>query len=283
MLDLGLIEIAARIVSGTLIGFCIGLTGVGGGVLVIPTLTLLFKLPPSTAVGTASLYAFLTKVAATVHHCRLKNIAARTAAWFLVGAVPATITIAALITRTLARLEGDSSAIQTFQGNLRLFIACLILLSCVMLIVNMIRGLRRTDEERGPSGLAAAIAVRPALHKQLAIGLGALVGGLIGATSVGGGVIMVPLLIFVFGLSSSQTVGTSILIAAVLTPVTSAIYLIGGEIDLGTAISMAAGSMVGVPFGSRLSVRLPENTLKAVVVGVVVVAALLMLAGNGST
>ena len=74
---------------------------------------------------------------------------------------------------------------------------------------------------------------------------------------------------------------SSILIAVVLTFVTSAIYFAGGELDLWTAISMAAGSMAGVPLGSRLSVRLPENILKGVVITVILIAAVLMLSGNG--
>ena len=69
---LSLLELAGRLVLGILIGFCIGMTGVGGGVLVLPALTILLRMNPVVAVGTASFYAFLTKVSATFHHIKLK-------------------------------------------------------------------------------------------------------------------------------------------------------------------------------------------------------------------
>ena len=62
MFDLTSLDIIARLVIGLVIGFCIGLTGVGGGVLMIPALTELLGFNTTQAVGTTSLYAFLTKI-----------------------------------------------------------------------------------------------------------------------------------------------------------------------------------------------------------------------------
>lgn len=47
--------------SGLLVGFLVGLTGVGGGSLMTPILVLLFHVHPATAVGTDLLYAAATK------------------------------------------------------------------------------------------------------------------------------------------------------------------------------------------------------------------------------
>ncbi|MBL7076128.1 MAG: sulfite exporter TauE/SafE family protein [Kiritimatiellae bacterium] len=279
MFDFGIEGLALRLVSGTFIGFCIGLTGVGGGVLVIPTLTLLFKLPASVAVGTASLYSFITKVSATFHHYKLKTVDTFTATWFLVGAVPTNIAVATAINMAVRRLGSESDAIVHFQAGLKLFIAYVIIFSCVMLVINMIRGLK-SQANAEVTGLAKKVMASKTRHRTVAALLGTIVGALIGSTSVGGGVIIVPMLIFFFGMTSSRTVGTSILIAVVLTLVTSAVFLIGGEMDLATAVCMAAGSMIGVPLGSKLSVKLPEKVLKVVVVAVIVTAAVLMLRGN---
>jgi len=279
--DFGIEGLALRLVAGTFIGFCIGLTGVGGGVLVIPTLTLLFKLPASVAVGTASLYSFITKVSATFHHYKLKTVDTMTATWFLVGAIPTNIAVATGINAAVHRLGSESDAIVHFQSGLKLFIAYVIIASCVLLVINMIRGLR-DQANSGVSKLAYAVTSSKVRHRTTAALLGTIVGALIGSTSVGGGVIIVPMLIFFFGMTSSRTVGTSILIAVVLTLVTSAVFLIGGEMDITTAICMAAGSLVGVPLGSKLSVKLPDKILKMVVVAVIITAAVLMLRGNSS-
>ncbi|MBT3297202.1 MAG: sulfite exporter TauE/SafE family protein [Verrucomicrobia bacterium] len=280
MFEFGIDGIVLRLVSGAFIGFCIGLTGVGGGVLVIPTLTLLFKLPASVAVGTASLYSFITKVSATFHHYKLKTVDTMTAIWFLIGAVPTNIAVATAINMAVRRLGSESEAIVHFQAGLKLFIAYVIIFSCVMLVINMIRGLKSQGHAE-VTKLATYVLATKTRHRTTAALLGTIVGALIGSTSVGGGVIIVPMLIFFFGMSSSRTVGTSILIAVVLTLVTSAVFLIGGEMDIATAVCMAVGSMVGVPLGSKLSVKLPEKILKIVVVVVIVTAAILMLSGNG--
>jgi uncharacterized membrane protein YfcA len=277
---MGFTGIVFRVISGLIIGFCIGLTGVGGGVLVIPTLTLLFKLPPSVSVGTASLYAFITKVSATFHHYKLKTVDTMTAMWFLVGAIPTNIAVATAINTAVHRLGSESDAIVQFQERLKLFIAYVIIFSCIMLVINMIRGLKSKANGEA-SGLAKAVMATKGRHRIVAALLGSLVGALIGSTSVGGGVIIVPMLIFFFGMTSSRTVGTSILIAVVLTLVTSTVFLLGGEMDVMTAVLMAAGSMAGVPVGSRLSVRLPEKILKIIVVIVIVIAAVLMLSKGG--
>lgn len=47
--------------SGLLVGFVVGLTGVGGGSLMTPLLVMFFGVNPATAVGTDLLYAAITK------------------------------------------------------------------------------------------------------------------------------------------------------------------------------------------------------------------------------
>ncbi len=282
LLGFGWDGLLLRLVAGTAIGFSIGLTGVGGGVLVIPALTLLFGLETSVAVGTASLYSFLTKVVATVHHIRLRTIDWRTSGWFLVGAVPANVGVSRFVTATVARLGAGSAAVVSFQHGLKLFIAGVILISCAAMVGNLVRGARCRSSGVMAGGLALYITGHPTLRCLVPGVLGVIVGALIGATSVGGGVLIIPMLIIFLGMSASRTVGTSIFIAVVLTFVTSAVYLFGNQLDYATAIGMALASFVGVPFGSRLSVRMPDRLLKVLVIAVVLVAvALLMLGGFG--
>ena len=63
-----------ELIIGTSIGLTIGMTGIGGGVLLMPALTVILSIPASIAVGTASLYSFLTKIYATIEHIRFKNL-----------------------------------------------------------------------------------------------------------------------------------------------------------------------------------------------------------------
>lgn len=257
-----------RLALGVVIGFCIGLTGVGGGVLGLQAMTLALGMDPIKAVGTTSLYIFLTNISASFHHAKLKNISWPSVARVLGGAVPANILVALWISQ-----QGGNDA---FKHSLKTFIICIVFFSIGVMVLNALKQV--ASEERS---LAARIQRHGVLRNGLCIGLGAIIGGLIGATSVGGGVLIVPLLIIVFGLSASRTVGSSIFIAMVLTFVTSLIYGKGGELDYHSALIMAAGSLLGVRQGSKLSVRLHDALLRWIMIGLILVAAVMMLISHG--
>ncbi len=57
---------------GLLVGTLVGLTGVGGGVLMTPILIIVMGIPPSTAIGTDLFYAAITKIVGAVQHWNLK-------------------------------------------------------------------------------------------------------------------------------------------------------------------------------------------------------------------
>lgn len=267
--DLSIAEIVLRLLLGTVIGFSIGLTGVGGGVLVLPALTVILRIDPIMAVGTTTLYSFLTKITATVQHWRLKTIDWNTAIRFLMGAVPANIATALWVSR--------QGANEHFKQSLTRFIVGAVFFSVFMMVLNMVTRSKPKVVEKEHE-LAEHIQETKAIRIELCLLLGAVCGGLIGATSIGGGILVVPMLIILFGLSTHRTVGTANAITLVLALLTSLIYGIHGEQDRVTALIMAVGSVVGVYHGSRLSVKMPELFLRTIVVVLVLVAAIMMLA-----
>jgi len=269
LFGLDILEIAIRLGLGLVIGFSIGLTGVGGGVLMLPALTLLLKMNPVMAVGTASLYSFLTKLSATFHHVKLKTIDWTISLLFLVGALPANAVVSFWVIHRGASKE--------FQQGLRIFITGTVFFCVGAMVLNLISHLRNQSNRTGGNTLADRIKARPVLCRTLGVFAGAVVGALIGATSIGGGVLIIPLLMLLFGLDARRTVGSSIFIAVVLTLLTSLIYSKGGDTDMVTAAVMAAGSLIGVPSGSKLSVKIPDKLLQGVMIVLVFVAAIMML------
>lgn len=269
--DLTLAEIALRLLLGTVIGFCVGLTGVGGGILVLPALTLILRIDPIVAVGTTTLFSFLSKITATLHHFKLKTIDWNIAARILAGAVPANI-----ITSLWVSNRGDDLH---FKLVLTRFIVGVVIFSVFIMVFNMITRARPRVVEKERE-LAEHLQETRFIRIELCILLGAICGGLIGATSIGGGVLIVPMLIILFGLTASRTVGTAILIAFILTMITSLIYGIHGEQDRITAVIMAVGSLAGVYQGSKLSVKMPELFLRIIIVVLVLVASIMMLGSS---
>lgn len=274
-MDVDVLTTVVQLAAGALIGACIGMTGIGGGVLILPVLTLGFGLPPTVAVGTAHLYSCLCKLPAVFFHFRQGTIRFRTSAYFLVGAVPATIAVALWITGYAGAMDPADPAWLELQTNLRQFIAAVVILSGLLILWHMFM---RTGSHAAP-GRRTPARVTGAKVLLVAV-LGAVIGGLIASTSVGSGILIVPLMIIIFRLTAVDTVGSSIFIALTLTLTSSIIYAGSSQLDLAIAVTMAAGSLVGVPLGVRMSRRIPERYLQITITALVLAAGAIMLFGG---
>jgi uncharacterized membrane protein YfcA len=94
-------------------------------------------------------------------------------------------------------------------------------------------------------------------------GIGLFAGVLSGLFGIGGGIVIVPLLVLVVGLTTTQAAGTSL--AALLLPVGALgalEYWRGGFVDLGFAAVLAVGLLVGAYLGARLGISLPVEVVQ---------------------
>ena len=92
--------------------------------------------------------------------------------------------------------------------------------------------------------------------------LAGILGGLLG---LGGGLIMIPALIFFMGFTQHQATGTSL--AVMLPPIglfAAYNYYKAGQVNLKYALIIAAAFMAGSWLSSRVAVSIPENTLRRV-------------------
>jgi len=93
--------------------------------------------------------------------------------------------------------------------------------------------------------------------------IGLLAGVLSGLFGIGGGIVIVPLLVLVVGLTTTQAAGTSL--AALLLPVGALgalEYWRAGQIDLGIAVVLAGGLLIGAYAGARLGISLPVEVVQ---------------------
>ncbi len=93
--------------------------------------------------------------------------------------------------------------------------------------------------------------------------LGTAAGVLSGLLGIGGGIIMVPALVLLFGLSQHQAQGTSL--AVMIPPVgllAAMVYYKKGFINIPVAVLVAAGFLIGGLIGAKVSINIPEETLK---------------------
>jgi uncharacterized protein len=108
--------------------------------------------------------------------------------------------------------------------------------------------------------------------------IGLLAGMLSGLVGVGGGIIMVPMLVLVLGLSQHQAQGTSLTVLVV--PVTAIAvfnYYKEGYINWKYAAVIALFFVVGSYFGSKLAINLDQKMLKKVFSVVLIIIAGKML------
>jgi uncharacterized membrane protein YfcA len=114
--------------------------------------------------------------------------------------------------------------------------------------------------------------------KLLTIGLG---GGLLsGLLGVGGGIVMVPLLVFWAGYAQREAHATSLGAIIPISIAGIATYGVAGQVRWWDAIGLAAGSIVGARIGAGLLARIDERLLK-VVFGVFLVGVAVLMGARG--
>jgi uncharacterized membrane protein YfcA len=111
-------------------------------------------------------------------------------------------------------------------------------------------------------------------RKWFTVGTGAVVGFLVGLTSVGSGTLIIVALLFLFpALPSSRLVGTDVTHAAFLVTAAGLAHWQGGNVEWPLVFNLLAGSLPGVFAGSRLTTRVPDGYLRPVL------ATLLLITG----
>lgn len=237
-------------VIGFIVGMLIGITGMGGGALVTPALILFAGVPPLRAVGSDLVFAALTKLVAAREHLSSGSVDVPVVRALATGSLPAALISTVVLQRYLDRPGTEQVVMQTLGG---------VLVVAALLIVA--RGFRRVRlAGRIPrGGLVAG---------------GAVVGALVGLTSVGSGTLVIATLSFTTALPARTLVGTDTVHALALTSVAALAHLRLGTVDPVLTALLLAGSIPGVVLGARLTPRVPDEVLRGVLAAVLLVAGL---------
>lgn len=108
--------------------------------------------------------------------------------------------------------------------------------------------------------------------------LGLLAGGLSGLVGIGGGIIIVPALVFLLGFSQQTAQGTSLAMLLLPTGILAVItYYKAGHIDVKVALLLALGFVFGALFGAKVANTIPTPILKKIFGGVLMLVALRMI------
>src|SRR3954447_9754766 len=233
------------IAFGLGVGILIGLTGIGGGSLMTPLLILFAGVQPVVAIGTDLAYGAITKTLGGWRHWRKGTVDLGVSKWLAVGSMPA----------SLVGVWAADHYAHRAQETLLFGIAVVLL---VVALTTLFRALfLSTAVARERHTVTLTVGTRAG-----AIAIGAVLGFLLGLTSVGSGALIGLALILVFRLTPHRVVGTDVFHAALLLWTAGIAHWVGGNVDFALMGNILIGSLPGVWLGTHLIDRVPADALR---------------------
>jgi uncharacterized protein len=217
------------LLSGSVVGFVLGLVGGGGSIIAMPLLLYVVGIgSPHLAIGTSAIAVSLSAAANLVNHARNGKVKWPCALSFSLAGIAG-----AWAGSTLAlRLPGESL--------LALFGALMVIVGTVMLL--------KKDAEGNPDIRLSFSTARQLLPLLLIIGFA--VGMLSGFFGIGGGFLIVPGLMLATGMPIAYAIGTSLVAITAFGATTAANYALAGLIDWRIASFFIAGGVLGGLIGT---------------------------------
>lgn len=248
-----------KILVGFVVGILIGLSGVGGGVLLLPVLIFGLRIPAIVAVGSDALFNFFTKIPASLLHLKKGTVKGKVVGALALGSVPGSICGVKLLIH-IRHLYGDgvNNFIKTAVGILLIIVPLLLIFQ------------RRIEDK---------VAHRPPTMKGFAgmALIGLFAGFLVGMTSVGSGSIIMMLLLLFYSFPPKVNVGTDILHAVILTGTTGLLHYKAGNVDPSLVLTLLIGSVPGGLIGSHLATRMPMLWLRRLLCALLLITGARML------
>jgi len=259
-----------------LVGFLGGalgsMVGLGGGVFIIPGLTLFLGVPIHGAIGTSLLAVIATSTTATWAYTRDETTNLRLATtmetFTVIGALAGGLVGAALSRGVLSAVFGVVMVVVAVYLAVRPNVG-----AATVANPGDVGALGTSFRDRN-LGVTVSYRVR-----RLPVGLGAslLAGGVSGLLGVGGGFLQVPVMALTMGIPIRAAVSTSSCMLGVTAAVGAIVYLTRGLVDPVTAMPVVLGVIVGAFLGARLAQRVRSSVLTFLLAFVLFVLAIQMI------
>jgi len=234
------------IVFGFFIGILASMTGVGGGVFIVPILTFFYDFSPlASATGTSLTAIIFTAIASTINYARQKRIYYRTGLLLAVTTAPG-----AYFGSWVAKIT-DEHVLGVIFGTFLFLVAARMIFSLAWKRTTNKATSAETDAELIRSGRIIILGV--------ALGFfGGVASGLLG---IGGGTLIVPIMTFALGMPIHLATATSMFTMIFTATSGVAEYYQSGLVNLPIALLFAAGTVVGAQVGAFTSGKVSGKNL----------------------
>lgn len=255
--------------AGLIVGFTVGLTGMGGGAIMTPVLVLVFGVQPLAAVSSDLVVSLIMKPVGSAVHMRRGTVNKPLVKWLIVGSVPSAFA-GVLVLKALGDGERVQSVVKVALGVALLLASTTIVVKAYL----QMRAWARARAIRLAGGTVPRLA--PLVVKPLpTVLIGVLGGFVVGMTSVGSGSLIIVLLLLLYPtIKASEVVGTDLVQAVPLVGAAALGHLLFGDVELGLTTSLVIGALPGVYLGARCSSRAPQGIIRRALVFVLVASGL---------
>ncbi|MEY4158916.1 MAG: hypothetical protein RL743_1411 [Actinomycetota bacterium] len=246
------VKVPVVVVVGILAGFLSGLFGVGGGILIVPGLVLVAHMDQRMAHGTSLAGVLPIAASSMVTYWAHDHIDWVVVLFLAIGAVAGAVLGTKLLHILPHRTLGVAFAVLLLASAARLFIA---------------------DSGTGRDNLDLAMALA-------LIAVGVVTGILAGLLGVGGGIIMVPAMMMIFGIPPVIAKGTSLGVIIPTSIMGTWRNRTKKNVDFRAAAIVGIAGVLAAIAGGTLSARMSDtlsNVLFAVLLTIVAVRLLLQL------
>jgi uncharacterized membrane protein YfcA len=265
---------------GAAVGFLSGMFGVGGGFLITPLL-IFYNIPPAIAVATGANQVIAASFSGSLAHFKRGTLDFKLGTVLLVGGIAGS-SVGTFVFAFLRRIG---------QLDLVISLIYVIFLGTIggLMLVESFRAIQRTRSGIPPSLKKSGqhnwihrlplkmrfrtsklfVSVLPVLA------LGAGIGFLAAIMGVGGGIIMVPALIYLLKVPTNVVVGTSLFQIIFVAAFTTIVQSTANQtVDIVLALVLMVGGVAGAQYGARAGQKLRGEQLRALLAILVLAVAI---------
>ncbi len=245
-----------------ILGFCAGITsgfyGIGGGWLVTPVLNIL-GFPMPYAIGTSLVYIIITSTLGTIKHRKLKNVN------YLLGSIIG-------VTAILGAISGKEFIFYLEKlGNvdtvIRIaYIVFLIIIGSYMMFENKLKKLKKDYPKK--EVLPPFVVIRIDGQENIKISLwkllftGFFAGGTSSTLGVGGGVVLLPILIYIVKIPVTLAIGTSLFTIMIASLSGGIAYILSNRVVWQSLIYMVIATIISVSLGATATKKVNPHKIK---------------------
>lgn len=262
--------------SSLAVGFLGSVAGFGGGILIVPLLTLAFGYEVHLAIGSNMLGLIPAALIAAIAYLRQGLVDPRLALLLLIPTLGTTY-LGAWVAAHLS-----AASLKPFFGVLLLLLSLRILRRALGSTRTgpIARALRRLNSlppvHRRDARDAQGNPLRYEASMPFAVVLGSIAGFAAGLFGVGGGFLTTPVMVLAFGVPVRVAVACSMTMIVVSASVGSVSHYALGHVLLPVAVATGVGLSLGALIGPRVSLRLRERTVELLLAAVLFVVGVAM-------